>query len=158
MQEKKTSKTSSDVKTTKTPEVKPVVKEAAKKVETPVAAPKKTETVKKAEPVAAKKAEPVVAKKVEPVVEKKAETKEAEKKAVKKAPKKKEETKTGIFLQIGGAEYNLSDLENKVKDQFVADGHRAGCIKDLNIYVKPEENKAYYVINDNKFSGDINLL
>ena len=156
MQEKKTSKTSSDVRAAKTPEIKPVAKEVAKKVETPVAAPKKTETVKKAEPAVA-----AAAKKAEPVAEKKAETKvkETEKKAVKKAaPKKKEESKTGIFLQIGGAEYNLSDLENKVKDQFVAEGHRAGCIKDLNIYVKPEENKAYYVINDNKFSGDINLM
>ena len=40
---------------------------------------------------------------------------------------------------------------------FVAEGHRAGCIKTLNIYVKPEEYKAYYVIND-KFFGSVDLF
>ena len=43
------------------------------------------------------------------------------------------------------------------KKQFVAEGHRAGCIKTLNIYVKPEEYKAYYVIND-KFFGSVDLF
>ena len=36
-------------------------------------------------------------------------------------------------------------------------GIRAGCIKTLNIYVKPEEYKAYYVIND-KFFGSVDLF
>lgn len=70
---------------------------------------------------------------------------------------KKEPAKTEIRLQLHGNDLSLTDLEDRVKAQFVAEGHRAGCIKDLTIYAKPEENKAYYVINEGKFTGDINL-
>lgn len=48
-------------------------------------------------------------------------------------------------------------IEEKVKAQFVAEGHRAGAIKKLDIYIKPEENAAYYVINE-KFSGRVDLF
>jgi proline dehydrogenase len=143
MAEKKVSKT--DVTVAKTPEVKAEVKEAAKEVS------------KKVEAVAEKTAEVVEtkAKEAAKTTAKKAET---VKKAVKKAaPKKKEESKTSLILQFAGQEIDLSNLEEKVKAQFVAEGHRAGCIKLLNIYAKPEEGKAYYVINDNKFSGEVSL-
>ena len=66
--------------------------------------------------------------------------------------------KTEIRLQLHGNDISLTDLEEKVKAQFVAEGHRAGCIKDLTIYAKPEENKAYYVINDSKFTGNVDLF
>lgn len=39
---------------------------------------------------------------------------------------------------------------------YVAEGHRASAIKKLTIYLKPEERKAYYVINE-KATGDIDL-
>lgn len=71
---------------------------------------------------------------------------------------KKEPVKTEIRLQLHGNDISLTDLEEKVKAQFVAEGHRAGCIKDLTIYAKPEENKAYYVINDSKFTGNVDLF
>ena len=32
-------------------------------------------------------------------------------------------------------------------------GKKAGDLKDVKIYIKPEENKAYYVIN-----GDVTVL
>jgi DNA topoisomerase VI subunit B len=143
MAEKKVSKT--DVTVAKTPEVKAEVKEAAKEVS------------KKVEAVAEKTAEVVEtkAKEAAKTTAKKAET---VKKAVKKAaPKKKEEAKTSVVVQVLNQEFDLSDLEEKVKAQFVADGHRAGCIKLLNIYAKPEEGKAYYVVNDGKFTGSVNL-
>jgi phage/plasmid primase-like uncharacterized protein len=83
---------------------------------------------------------------------------ETVKKAVKKATAKKEkETTTNVVVQVLNQEFNLSDLETKVKTQFVADGHRAGCIKLLEIYAKPEEGKAYYVVNDGKFTGSVDL-
>jgi hypothetical protein len=138
MQEKKISKTSSDVKAAKTPEVKAEVKEVAKKVET--AAEKTAQSATAAVKEAAKKTSAV-------------------KKTVKKAAaKKKEEAKTDVIVQLWDKEFNLSALEDKVKAQFVADGHRAGCIKNLNIYAKPEEGKAYYVINDGKFTGEVYLF
>ena len=81
------------------------------------------------------------------------------KKSAKKttAKKEKEAAKTDIVLQYQSVETSLVSLEDKVKAQFVAEGHRAGCIRTLNIYVKPEEYKAYYVIND-KFSGSVDLF
>jgi chromatin remodeling complex protein RSC6 len=116
----------------KTPVVKAEVKEAV------------AETTKKVK-TAAKDAVKETAKKTESV-----------KKSVKKAAVKKE-SQTNVVVQVLNQEFSLSDLENKVKTQFVADGHRAGCIKLLEIYAKPEEGKAYYVVNEGKFTGSVDL-
>ena len=48
-------------------------------------------------------------------------------------------------------------MVEKVKAQFVAEGHRAGNIKSLRIYIKPEDKAAYYVIND-KNAGRVDLF
>lgn len=132
-----------------------VVTKAAVKAEE--VKPAVTEAVKKAEETA----EAVAEKTAEAVETKAEEVKTAVKKAVKKAPAKKEKepAKTTVTLQFGdNGEVNLSALEEKVKAQFVAEGHRAGCIRNLDIYVKPEDGKAYYVINDGKFKGDVYLF
>mgnify|MGYP007025035370 CR=1 FL=1 len=161
MQEKKLNKAVSDVKLMKTPEVKTevknAVKDATKKVESKVgvvaeAAAKKAEVVEEKAKEVAKTTTKAVVEKAEPVV-KKAATKA---KAV-KAKKEKQPAKTEIIIQYQQNAANLVELEDKVKKQFVAEGHRAGCIKTLNIYVKPEEYKAYYVIND-KFFGSVDLF
>lgn len=121
------------------------VKTAAKTVEVKETA-KAAETTAKAEAVVEKADE----KKVEEKPAKKAPAKRAAKAPAKKATK--EEAKTEIVLQFDAVEVSAAAIEEKVKAQFVAEGHRAGCIKSLNIYVKPAEYKAYYVIND-KFDG-----
>ncbi len=77
------------------------------------------------------------------------------KKTVKKAVK--EPAKTEMIVEFQGNAASVASLEDKVKAQFVAEGHRAGCIKTLNIYIKPEDYKAYYVIND-KFTGSVDLF
>ena len=74
-----------------------------------------------------------------------------------KAKAKKEPVKADIIVQFKERETSIQSLEEKVKAQFVAEGHRAGCIKSLNIYIKPEDYKAYYVINE-KFSGSVDLF
>lgn len=162
MQEKKLNKAVSDVKLMKTPEgkteVKNAVKDATKKVESKVgdvaeAAAKKAEVVEEKAKEVAKATTKAVVEKAEPVV-KKAVTKA---KAATKAKKEKQPAKTEIIVQYQQNAANLGELEDKVKKQFVAEGHRAGCIKTLNIYVKPEEYKAYYVIND-KFFGSVDLF
>lgn len=159
MQEKKLNKAVSDVKLMKTPEgkteVKNAVKDATKKVESKVgdvaeAAAKKAEVVEEKAKEVAKATTKAVVEKAEPVVKKAA-------KAATKAKKEKQPAKTEIIVQYQQSAANLGELEDKVKKQFVAEGHRAGCIKTLNIYVKPEEDKAYYVIND-KFFGSVDLF
>lgn len=107
--------------------------------------------------------------KAEPVAAQTAETKETPVAKIGKKPgrkpgskssakPKKEPVKTDVVLEIYGKSVSLTALEEKVKAQFVAEGHRAGCIKSLEIYAKPEEGKAYYVINDAKFTGDVDLF
>ena len=93
-----------------------------------------------------------------PVVEVKEEVKAEEKKApAKKAPAKKAATtekkapakvETAITLEFGDYTAVMSEVEEKVKAQFEAEGHKVSEIKSLNIYLKPFENSAYYVVND----------
>ncbi len=45
---------------------------------------------------------------------------------------------------------------DKARAAYVAEGHRASSIKSLRLYIKPEERKAYYVINE-KSAGSIAL-
>lgn len=104
---------------------------------------------------------------VKEVKEVKVEAPKAEKKApakkaatTKKATTAKKETvkkETVITIQHQGNEITVASVEEKVKAAFVADGHKASTIKTLNIYVKPEEYAAYYVIND-EFTGRVYLF
>ncbi|MBO5259096.1 MAG: hypothetical protein J6B26_01790 [Agathobacter sp.] len=112
------------------------------------AAEVKAAEVKEVEVKETAKAE-VVADKAEEKAAKKAPAKRAAKTTAKKV---KEEAKIDIVLQYQTLEVSAAAVEEKVKAQFVAEGHRAGCIKTMSVYVKPEEYKAYYVIND-KFEG-----
>ena len=61
-----------------------------------------------------------------------------------------------VYVQFGGEEWKVADLSERAKAAYLAQGHRASGIKKLSVYVKPEEGKAYYVIND-KESGSIDL-
>ena len=108
-----------------------------------------------------------------PVVEVKAEVKEEVKKApAKKAPAKKAATtekkapakkaaakkaETVITLEFGDYTTVMSTVEEKVKAQIVAEGVKASSIKTLNIYVKPFENAAYYVVNGD-VTGRVDLF
>lgn len=66
-------------------------------------------------------------------------------KAAKPAAKKLEPQ---VFVQYEGFEWNTAEVLEKVQSAYVAEGHRASSIKSLSLYFKPEEHKAYYVIND----------
>lgn len=96
------------------------------------------------------------------VTEKKAEKKPAVKKTVaeKKTAVKKETVKVekqeAVFVQFAGEEFVVEEVMEKAKAAYVAEGHRAAGIKTLRLYIKPEERKAYYVVND-KAAGSIDL-
>lgn len=133
----------------------------AKAEETKKAVETKAEETKKA--VAAKteetkKAVETKAEETKSAVEKKAKTaKTAVKKAAAKATAKAVEVNTKVIIQYQNNEAEMDKLEEKIKTQFVADGHRISSIKKLNIYVKPEDYSAYYVINE-KFFGRVDLF
>lgn len=128
-------------KVTKETEVKEVKKVEAPKTEAPkteVKAEAKVEAVKEVKKAPAKKAA-------------------AKKAPAKKAEKVEKAAGTVITIQYQGNEATLASVEEKVKAAYVAEGHKASSIKTLNIYVKPEEFAAYYVINE-KNTGRVNLF
>ena len=132
------------VETVKTETAAPAVKAEVK------------ETVKEA-PKAEVKAEAVKAE--APKAEKKAEVKAAPKKRGPKPKTEKTEKKEAVqnvYVQFAGKEILTADLVAQVTEKWVALGHRASSIKELNLYVKPEDSAAYYVING-KESGKIEL-
>lgn len=85
--------------------------------------------------------------------------KEAGKKGTpgRKPGSKKAPAEIRMVIQYQNNDTEIARIEEKVKAQFVAEGHRAGAIKKLDIYIKPEEYAAYYVINE-KFSGRVDLF
>ena len=88
--------------------------------------------------------------------EAKAETKteapkaEEPKKETKKAPAKRaaaKDIKTSVVVQFAGKEVTEKELIAAVKKAYTKKGNKVGDIKTIEIYVKPEENAAYYVVN-----------
>lgn len=100
-------------------------------------------------------------KKEEPAVEKKAVKKTVAKKTVEKkavvsktAEKKEVATvKEEIFVQYSNQEVFAADVVERVKNAFIAEGHAVDSIEKVRVYIKPEENMIYYVVNDDYASG-----
>lgn len=76
--------------------------------------------------------------------------------AAKKAEPKKAEKVEEIYLQFHGQEIFTKEIMDKAKQAYVAEGHRESSIKSIRLYIKPEENMAYYVINE-KIAGGVAL-
>lgn len=53
----------------------------------------------------------------------------------------------GVFVQFQGGEVDVAAIAEAAKADFKAANKRAK-ITSLKLYVKPEENTAYYVVND----------
>ena len=133
-----------------------------------MATEKKTTTVSPSsvkEPSVAVKAEPkkAVAEKAEPkkVAPKKAAAKKPA--AKKAAPKKATAVKTAakkvaetLVIQAAGNEWDVDAVKEQVIADYVAAGHQRSGISSLTVYIKPEERKAYYVING-KTSGSADI-
>jgi len=78
-------------------------------------------------------------------------------KSAAKAKSAKGELTTEIVLQCSGGEWNVDELKEKAIDAYVAEGHKRGCITKFALYLKPEERKAYYVVNDKAPGGSIDM-
>ena len=141
-----------------------------KKGEVDMAAPKKSvkpvakaaETVKKAETVKVQDKEPVAVSAEAPKA--KAEEKKpaekpaaaAKKTAVRKTVKKAEQ-KNVLHVQYSGKSYSQDELLKMAKDVWKYDlKQKVRELASIELYVKPEENKVYYVMND-EFTGFFNI-
>jgi len=139
---------------------------SAAKVETKVEAPVKEAEVKveaKKEEVKAEPAKVEVKEEAKKAPAKKATA--AKKETVKKETTKKAATKTTtakkavvptVLVQFGGQEVSMDIVIENAKKAFEAEGNKVSSIKEIQIYVKPEEYAAYYVIDG--VSGRINLF
>ena len=62
-----------------------------------------------------------------------------------------------MFLQFNEQEVELSAVEANVKKDWKDAGRKLTEIKSLDIYVKPQEGKAYYVVNK-EVEGKVDLF
>lgn len=74
------------------------------------------------------------------------------KETVAKKPAKKQE----VYIQFDGREVLEKDVIASVKKAWTDMGNKVGDMVDVKIYIKPEEAKVYYVIND-EVTGDIEM-
>ena len=117
----------------KTAEVKPA---AEKPVE------EKTTAVKSEEPAKKTAAKKTTTRKTT------AAKKTTTKTAAKTTAAKKAEPVTEVYVQYWGKEIHTSEVADRIKKIWTEDmGKKASELKDLKIYIKPEDNGAHYVIN-----------
>ena len=131
---------------------------AAKKTETKTTAAKATEA-KAATATTKKEAAP--AKKTTAKTAKTAEKKTATKKATTKAPAKKTTTtktpskkavkapKVNLFVEFNGVQVSMEDVINNVK---IVNGKDA---KEYTIYLKPQDQKAYFIADGEEKEMDV---
>ena len=62
-----------------------------------------------------------------------------------------------VILQYRGYEVDMDVMTERVKAHYYSKGYKKGSIKTLQIYAKPEDFTAYYVINDGVV-GKVNLF
>lgn len=127
-------------------------KEAPKVEEKKDAAPKAVAVKKAAAPKAAAKKEAAP----KAAVKKETAPKAAAKKAPAKKAAKKAELKIALHVQFSGKSYAQEDLEKIAKDVWKYDlKQKVRDLTNIDLYVKPEENKVYYVMN--QFTGSFDI-
>lgn len=120
---------------------------ASKAVKAAEKNPVASAAVKKAEKAAdkaVKEAKPAVKKAAKSATEKSRKAADTVKKTVRKAvAKKPEET---VYIQFEGKEIDMKELTDAAVKAY-QEAHKGAEIKSVEIYVKPEESAAYYVVN-----------
>ncbi len=61
--------------------------------------------------------------------------------------KESSKMKTNFYVQYMGKEYSEQEIVNQIKQDWKNEGNKIGDMKTLNIYLKVEEGKVYYIIN-----------
>lgn len=115
------------------------------------------ETMKKADPYL-QKAKTVAAPAVSAV--KKSSKKAAEKAKIVgddlAAMAAKNGEKDEVFIQYGDLEVRTADMLDKCREHYIAEGHKPSDIHQMQLYIKPEDKRVYYVVN-HKDTGRIEL-
>lgn len=146
MKKETTTQTKLNVTAAKGAEAKKVeAKKAEVKTEEKTVEAKKTETTAKAAEDIAKAEK--VAKKAAATKKAATKTTTAKKTATKKKAEEKETMTNHVFIQTNYSEIVADDVIKKALEAYKAEGNKAK-VNNINVYIKPEENAAYYVVND----------
>ena len=86
----------------------------------------------------------------------KATVKKTAVKAKAKISAAKDNATSKVYVQYAGNEVLAKDVLERAREAYIAEGHSASGIKSIQVYIKPEENAAFYVINNN--AGRIDLF
>ena len=70
---------------------------------------------------------------------------------------KTNEVKQEVLIQYDGLESNLTEIYQRVKNTYLADGHDIESFKEIKLYIKPQDFTAYYVING-EYTGKVGLF
>lgn len=131
-----------------------VEKEAKSAEKKGAAVVEETKAAEKKEAAPAEKKETAVVKETKEAPAKKGKPgRKPGKASAKKKPVEKVEE---IYVQFQELEVTTKEIVDKAKQIYIAEGHRESSIKSLRLYIKPDEHKAYYVINE-KMTGSIEL-
>ena len=127
----------------KTAEVKPAAEKPVEEKTAEVkSAEEKTTAVNSEEPAKKTAAKKTTTRKTT------AAKKTTTKTAAKTTAAKKAEPVTEVYVQYWGKEIHTSEVADRIKKIWTEDmGKKASELKDLKIYIKPEDNGAHYVIN-----------
>ena len=127
----------------KTAEVKPAAEKPVEEKTAEVkSAEEKTTAVKSEEPAKKTAAKKTTTRKTT------AAKKTTTKTAAKTTAAKKAEPVTEVYVQYWGKEIHTSEVADRIKKIWTEHmGKKASELKDLKIYIKPEDNGAHYVIN-----------
>ena len=55
--------------------------------------------------------------------------------------------KEEVFVQYSHHEIKTSDIIERAKKDYISKGNKATSIKEIQVYIKPTDNAAYYVVN-----------
>ncbi len=64
--------------------------------------------------------------------------------------------KSSLYVEFQEKQLDEKTVITLAKKVWTDAGNKAADLKDLKVYIKPEENTAYYVFNDD-ISGSFNL-
>ena len=70
----------------------------------------------------------------------------------------KKGSKANIVLQYGDRSISYDELVQNMKNKWIYDYKREIYdLKEMELYVKPEEDRVYYVINESEENGSFGL-
>ncbi len=65
--------------------------------------------------------------------------------------------KASVYVEFYGEQVSKEELVKEAEKFWVEAGNKKADIKKIDLYLIPEEDKAYYVIND-EFEGSFHII